>query len=106
MGGKRQFEAIFSQGRTWSTNLVVLKGLPNGLEYSRYGFAAGKHLGKAVIRNRVKRRLRECVRYIPLKTGWDLVFVARQGITSADYPGLKQAILELVAKARLLREAT
>ena len=101
---KKRFQDIFSVGRTWPGKLVVLKGLPNDLEYNRYGFAVGKRLGKAVLRNRIKRRLRECALQIPLRTGWDLVFVARQSVATVDYQALKCGIRELVNKAHLLGE--
>ena len=102
--GKKRFGAVYSQGRTWSNYLVVMKALPNGLEGSRYGFAAGKRLGKAAARNRVKRRFRESVRGKPVKAGWDLIFVARHGAPTADYHQIKAAIGDLLARAGLLRE--
>lgn len=99
---KRRFQDIFNRGQTWSGKLVILKSLPNGLEHNRFGFAVGKRLGKAVLRNRIKRRLRECVLQIPLRNGWDLVFVARQSVTTVKYDTLKCYVRELVSKARLL----
>ena len=101
---KRRFQEIFNQGRTWPGKLVVLKGLPNGLDYNRFGFAVGKRLGKAVLRNRIKRRLRECALQIPLRNGWDLIFVARQSVATVEFQVLKCGIRELVSKAHLLGE--
>jgi len=99
---ERDFEAVFSKGRSWSNNWVVLRALPNELGLNRYGFSVGKRLGKAVVRNRVKRLLREGVRLTPTKDGWDMVFIARQKAAEADYPTFKGAIEELLSRARLL----
>lgn len=99
---RRDFEALFSEGRFWSNNLVVLRVLPNELGSSRYGFAVGKRLGGAVVRNRVKRRLSEVVRLTPTKDGWDMVFIARQAAAEADYHTLRRAMEELLARAQLL----
>ena len=99
---KAQFEAVYTQGRSWSNNLLVMKALPNGLGANRYGFAVGKRVGKAVVRNQVKRLLRESVRLTPIQGGWDLVFVARSGAAVADYHKLKAAVDDLLSQARLL----
>ena len=99
---RREFEAVFTEGRSWANNLVVLRVLPNSLGSNRYGFAAGKRLGGAVVRNRVKRRLREVVRRTPIKDGWDMVFIARQAAAEADYHTLRKATEELLARAQLL----
>lgn len=99
---RREFETVCSQGRFWSNNLVVLRALPNGLESSRYGFAAGRRLGGAVVRNRVKRQLREVVRLTPTEDGWDMVFIARQAAVEADYHTLRTATKGLLARAELL----
>lgn len=99
---RREFEAVCTEGRSWVNNLVVLRVLPNSLGSNRYGFAAGKRLGGAVVRNRVKRRLREVVRRTPIKDGWDMVFIARQAAAEADYHSLRKATEELLARAQLL----
>lgn len=99
-----RFQAIFDHGQTSANRLLVLKALPNGLEFDRYAFAVGKRVGKAVVRNRIKRRLREGVARIPARAGWDMVFIARQGTASADYRMVMDAAVDALRKARLLRE--
>jgi ribonuclease P protein component len=100
--GKQGFAAVYTEGRSWSNNLVALRALPNDLGSNRYGFAVGKRLGGAVDRNRVRRRLREAVRHTPVKEGWDIVLVARQNAAMADYNTLKRATEELLSRAQLL----
>ncbi|MCK5654006.1 MAG: ribonuclease P protein component [Dehalococcoidia bacterium] len=99
---RKEFEAVCTEGKSWSNNLVALRALPNSLGSNRYGFAAGKRLGGAVVRNRVKRRLREVVRRTTIKDGWDMVFIARQAATETDYRTLRKATEELLARAQLL----
>lgn len=96
------FGAVYRGGRSWSNDLVALRALPNDLGMSRYGFAVGKRLGKAVLRNRVRRRLREGVRLTPTKEGWDMIFIARPAAVEADYHSLKRAIEQLLSRAQLL----
>ena len=99
---RKDFEDVCTKGRSWANSLLVLRALPNELGTSRYGFAVGKRLGGAVVRNRVKRRLREGTRLTPTKDGWDMVFIARPGAVETDYHTLKRAIEELLSRAKLL----
>ena len=102
LAGRREFEAVFTAGKSWANDLVALRVLPNGSESNRYGFAVGKRLGGAVVRNRVKRRMREVVRLTRIRSGWDMVFIARQTAAETDYHALRKATEELLARAQLL----
>jgi len=99
---RKDFETVYKKGRSWANNLLVLRALPNEVGASRYGFAVGKRLGGAVVRNRVKRRLREGARLTPVRDGWDIVLIARQHAVDTDYHTLKRAMEELLARAQLL----
>jgi ribonuclease P protein component len=79
--------------------------LPNGLPISRIGFSVSKRVGGAVVRNRVRRRLREIVRAAPLKPGRDIVFIARPASATADYATLDQTARALLAREGLLQAA-
>ena len=62
-------------------------------------------MGNAVARNRLKRRLREAVRSLPVAPGWDIVLNTRRGAGEAEYHRLRIELRELLARARLLEEA-
>ena len=62
---------------------------------------ASKKLGKAVVRNRVKRRLREILRHSGLKTGKDIIVIARRGAAAVKYDELQQAAAWLLRKSGL-----
>jgi ribonuclease P protein component len=76
------FDRVREQGQTWRNNQVVLIILPNERGRNRYGVAAGKRLGNAVRRNRMKRLLREALRALDptLRQGYDIVLIARHGL--------------------------
>ncbi len=75
--------------------------MPNGLSISRCGFSVGKRVGKAVVRNKVKRRLREIVRLTPIHPGWDIVLIARQAAVAAGYADLNATVTRLLERAKL-----
>ena len=85
---------------------LVLYARPNRLGINRVGITTGKKLGHAVVRNRVRRRLREVYRLNEDKftSGWDIVVVARSRCISADFRKLTDAYLTLAEKAGVLKE--
>jgi len=97
-----QYTLVYSEGRSWACSLLVVKALPNGLTLSRLGFSISRRVGKAVVRNKVKRWLREILRVTPLKPGWDIVFIARPPAATINYTELKKSVEDLLSRARLL----
>lgn len=101
--GKSRFAEIQRCGGRWVHRWLILGGLPNELGYTRCGFVVSRRLGKATERNRIRRRLREAVRqrYPCIRPGWDLVFIARLGIGTADFWGIGSAVEDLLRQAGL-----
>ena len=101
---RKEFDAIFQKGQVLANRLLVLRSLPNQLPHNRYGFITSKRLGKAVVRNRVRRRLREGVHTLPTRAGWDAIISARARAAQADFQELKAAVANLFARAGILAE--
>ena len=101
-----RFQEIRRSGRSYPNQILVLCALQNDLDYSRFGFSVSTRIGNAVVRNRIKRRLREAMRLRmdEVKPGWDLVFIARKPIRHADYRKIDAACARLLGRAHLLRE--
>jgi ribonuclease P protein component len=99
---RAQYLTVYKSGRAWVNNLIVMKVLPNECEFSRYGFSVTKNIGKAVVRNRIRRLLREISRIIPVKPGWDIVLIARPETVAADYHELRRSVETLLLRARLI----
>ena len=97
------FQRVRQKGKSWADHLIVLCALPNDLEHSRFGFAASKRIGKAVVRNRVRRRMREAVRLrrALIADGWDLVFIARSPMARASYADIARGVESLLRRANL-----
>jgi ribonuclease P protein component len=100
---RKDFDNVFRKGRAWSNDLLVLRSLPNDLPHNRYGFITSRRLGKAVVRNRTRRRLREAVRVLPVATSWDIVFSTKTKAATADFNQLRAAAIDLLTRASLLQ---
>ena len=99
---RAQFGLVYDEGSSWVSKTVVIKVLPNGLDLSRYGFTVSRRVGKAVVRNRVKRLLREVLRQTQLQPGWDIIFIARSPAARASYTSLGKSVKGLLFRAGLL----
>ena len=102
---KARFRQVREEGRSWAHPRLVLCALPNGLPYSRFGFTASRHVGKAVARNRARRLMREAVHLHlqRIEAGWDLVFIARAALGGATFQEVENACAALLRRARLWR---
>ena len=87
---------------------LVLYARKNHSESNRVGITVSKKLGGAVVRNRVRRRLREVYRLNEeqFTSGWDIVIVARSRCIKADFSALTASYLSLAKKAGILKEDT
>ena len=99
-----QFNLVYNEGRSWAGKEVVLRALPNGLGSSRFGFVVSRRVGKAVVRNRVKRLLREITRQTPVQPGWDIIFIARLPAATTDFANLGKSVRKLLSRAGLFVE--
>ncbi len=98
------FRKVRQQGRSWVHPLMVLYVFPNSLEHNRFGFSVNRRMGCAVARNRIKRQMREAVRYFKdeIGQGGDLVFVARSPISDTKFQSIRRAVETLLRRACLL----
>ena len=101
ISGQKRHSLIHSQGASAANRLLVIRYLANGLDHSRFAFIVSKRVGNAVVRNRVRRRLREVVRNHAVAAGWDAVFIARRGIERASYHDVARAASNLLRRSRL-----
>lgn len=96
----REFDRVFRQGRSTADRLLVVYALGNDLDRQRLGIVAGKRLGGAVERNRVKRLVREAFRTSrrEMPQGFDFVVIPRKMACKATFDAVKSSFVELTGK--------
>ena len=88
------FARLRREGKTYRHPYLILSVATNTLPHNRYGFITAKRLGKAVIRNRIRRLLKESVRQLhpALIQGYDVVLVARPKAVSQPFHEIQNAV--------------
>ncbi|MDO4983180.1 MAG: ribonuclease P protein component [Eubacteriales bacterium] len=99
------FRRLYSKGKSYANPYLVLYCRRSPSPVGRVGYTVSVKLGHAVVRNRVRRRLREIYRLNrpALKNGWDIIVVARSRCVKARYEKLNSAFLDACGQLNLLR---
>jgi ribonuclease P protein component len=98
------FAALQGEGSVRSHPLVVVRVRRTGLEETRFGLSTGRKLGGAVVRNRVRRRIREALRVMApsFQPGWDVLIIARPPVIGADFETLAGTLQNLLRRGGVL----
>lgn len=97
------FQTLRKRGISRAHPLLVLRAAPNELPYPRFGFVVSKRVSKlAVVRNRVRRRMKEIARRLPWSDGWDLLLIARPDAGTASFDELRAVIERLATRLGLI----
>ena len=102
---KKDFETIFKNSKSFKNNLFIFKIMKNNLGLNRFGFVVSQKVSKkAVIRNKVKRRLSEIIKAEEknIKSGIDLIIITLPGSEKKDFSELKEAVSDALIKAKLI----
>ena len=94
----REFQMVYNEGNSKANRYLVLYYRKNDLEYNRLGISVSKKVGNSVVRHRTTRLIRESYRLNQdnLKTGYDMVVIARQTAKGQNYHTIESAFLHLI----------
>ena len=107
MKKNHEFRRMYQKGKSSVNSYLVLYIRPNRLGHNRLGVTVSTKLGKAVVRNRVRRRLREVWRLndAALKQGYDMILVGRGRSVKGEFREIEKAYLRAAAELKLLETA-
>lgn len=98
------FRRVYKQGKSVANRFLVMYTFPNKSENNRVGISVSKKVGKANVRNKARRRIKESYRLNidgNIKAGYDIVFIARVATKDATYVEIEKSMKHLVKKANL-----
>lgn len=100
----QDFARLRQEGQTFRGRFMLMNVAPNTLPHNRYGVVTGKRLGGAVLRNRVRRVIREALRQSTphFHAGWDVVLVAHPSIVGQPLSEITRALDALARQAGLV----
>ncbi|ADI03120.1 MAG TPA: ribonuclease P protein component [Syntrophothermus lipocalidus] len=102
---RKDFEKVYSKGKKVFGRYLILYVGENAAGKNRYGIVASKKVGKAVIRNKSRRRVREVARTLDskLRQGYDVIVIVKPLCREADFASVKSDYERLLKRSKLLK---
>lgn len=103
---EQDFSAIFKNGESSANRRFVIYKLKNSQGHFRLGLSVSKKLGNAVVRNKIKRRIRSVIQTEreKLDQDYDMVIIARKGVESLNYDDFMSNLCHALKVAKLYQE--
>ena len=102
----KHFKYVYKHGETKSYNVLLFTFVKSRVQEPKVGFSVSKKIGKSVVRNKVKRRLRSafCELYPHIKKNHNYIFTAKPGIEKLSYSEIKDNMKQLFVKSGMYEE--
>lgn len=102
-----EFQAVYKKGTSYANKLLVMYVTENGEDWNRIGISVSKKVGNSVVRHHFARLIREIFRLNnhKIKTGLNIVVVARLAAGESDYKHLEGAFMHLCGLHHILKES-
>lgn len=100
-----EFLNVYRHGKSYANKYLVMYVLSNKLDENRFGITVSKKVGNSVVRHRITRLIRECIRLQEsnILTEYDIVIVARKAAKEKKYQDIESAFLNLCKRQNILK---
>lgn len=101
-----EFKKVYSHGKNYWNRNLVLYIKRNGLKETRIGYTITKKIGNAVVRNKIRRRMKEIYRlnFANIKEGYDLIFICKKNIVDLSYDELENSMIHIMKIAKVFEK--
>ncbi|NLY77125.1 MAG: ribonuclease P protein component [Tissierellia bacterium] len=99
------FKKVYKYGKSYYNRNLVMYIKKNGLDYTRVGFTVTKKIGNSVVRNKIRRRIKEIVRqnFISVKEGYDIILVPKKNVVDINFQELESAVFHIFKLAHVFK---
>ncbi len=99
-----EFKKVYSGGKNYWNRNLVLYVKKNNIGNTRVGYSITKKIGNSVIRNKIRRRMKEIYRlnFKGIKSNYDLIFIPKRNVVNISYKELESAMLHILKLAGVL----
>ena len=103
---RREFNIVYSEGKNYWNRNLILYIRKNSLDYNRIGYSITKKVGNSVVRNKIRRRMKEIYRLNVhnLKSGYDIIVIPKKNTTEISYDELESAMLHIFKISKVLKK--
>lgn len=101
------FQKVFKHGKSFANRQLVIYHIEKSeQDYFRIGLSVGKKIGNAVVRNRIKRHLRQAFQELQptIRSGYDFVIIARMPTKDLDYQTIRKSVVHLLTREKLFKK--
>lgn len=101
-----EFKRVYSGGKNYWNRNLILYVRKNDLKNSRIGITITKKIGNAVVRNRIRRRMKEIIRLRlgNIKNGYDLILIPKKNVIDISYKDLESAMVHIMSISKILKD--
>lgn len=101
-----EFKKVYNGGKNYWNRNLILYVRKNNMISSRVGYSITKKIGNSVVRNKVRRRMKEIYRlnFNNIKEGYDLIFIPKKNIVDISYKELESAMLHIMKLSKVYKE--
>lgn len=103
---KREFDVVYKNGKSyWNRNLILYVN-KNSLDYNRIGYSITKKVGNSVVRNKIRRRMKEIYRLNldDMDVGYDFILIPKKNTAEIPYEQLESAMLHIFKISKILKK--
>ncbi len=101
-----EFRKVYNKGKNyWNRNLVLFVK-KNNLGYTRVGYTITKKVGNSVVRNRIRRQMKEIYRlnFDRIEKDYDLIFIPKKSVVDISFIELESAMIHIMKISRLIKK--